>query len=77
MELDDWLEPYRQMWRDSLGRLEDHLTDLPDIQEEEVMNEATLLSADHLRADGRAGCWHDLRGVLGRQDGPPEGIDVS
>lgn len=24
-ELDDWLEPYRQMWRDSLGRLEAHI----------------------------------------------------
>jgi DNA-binding transcriptional ArsR family regulator len=25
VELDDWLEPYRQMWRDSLARLEAHL----------------------------------------------------
>jgi DNA-binding transcriptional ArsR family regulator len=26
LELDEWLEPYRQMWRTSLGRLEAHLT---------------------------------------------------
>ena len=26
MELDAWLEPYRQMWRTSLDRLEAHLT---------------------------------------------------
>jgi DNA-binding transcriptional ArsR family regulator len=26
MELDAWLEPYRQMWRSSLDRLEAHLT---------------------------------------------------
>jgi DNA-binding transcriptional ArsR family regulator len=25
-ELDAWLEPYRQMWRDSLDRLETHLS---------------------------------------------------
>jgi DNA-binding transcriptional ArsR family regulator len=25
MELDEWLEPFRQMWRRSLDRLEDHL----------------------------------------------------
>jgi DNA-binding transcriptional ArsR family regulator len=25
MELDEWLEPYRQMWRESLDRLERHL----------------------------------------------------
>jgi DNA-binding transcriptional ArsR family regulator len=25
MELDQWLEPYRQMWRDSLDRLAEHL----------------------------------------------------
>lgn len=25
MELDQWLEPYRQMWRESLDRLADHL----------------------------------------------------
>ena len=25
MELDQWLEPYRQMWDESLGRLADHL----------------------------------------------------
>jgi DNA-binding transcriptional ArsR family regulator len=25
IELDDWLEPYRQMWRDSLDSLERHL----------------------------------------------------
>jgi len=27
VELDEWLEPYRQMWRDSLGRLEGHLAE--------------------------------------------------
>jgi DNA-binding transcriptional ArsR family regulator len=26
IQLDDWLEPYRQMWRDSLDDLERHLT---------------------------------------------------
>ena len=26
-ELDAWLEPYRQMWRSSLDRLEAHLTE--------------------------------------------------
>ena len=26
IELDAWLEPYRQMWRDSLDRLETHLS---------------------------------------------------
>ena len=25
MELDQWLEPYRRMWRESLDRLVDHL----------------------------------------------------
>jgi DNA-binding transcriptional ArsR family regulator len=25
MELDSWLEPYREMWRDSLAKLEEHL----------------------------------------------------
>jgi DNA-binding transcriptional ArsR family regulator len=25
MELDEWLEPYREMWRESLDRLERHL----------------------------------------------------
>jgi DNA-binding transcriptional ArsR family regulator len=25
IELDQWLEPYRQMWRDSLDKLEAHL----------------------------------------------------
>lgn len=25
IELDEWLEPYRRMWRASLDRLEDHL----------------------------------------------------
>jgi DNA-binding transcriptional ArsR family regulator len=29
VELDDWLEPYRQMWRDSLGKLEAHLSESP------------------------------------------------
>jgi DNA-binding transcriptional ArsR family regulator len=27
MELDEWLEPYRQLWRTSLDKLERHLTD--------------------------------------------------
>jgi DNA-binding transcriptional ArsR family regulator len=27
MELDEWLEPYRQLWRTSLDKLEHHLTD--------------------------------------------------
>jgi len=27
LELDAWLEPYRQMWRTSLDRLEAHLTE--------------------------------------------------
>jgi len=27
VELDEWLEPYRQMWRTSLDKLEEHLTD--------------------------------------------------
>ncbi len=27
VELDAWLEPYRQMWRTSLDRLEAHLTE--------------------------------------------------
>ena len=26
IELDEWLEPYRQMWRGSLDTLEEHLT---------------------------------------------------
>lgn len=26
MELDEWLEPYRRMWRTSLDKLERHLT---------------------------------------------------
>jgi DNA-binding transcriptional ArsR family regulator len=25
IELDSWLEPYREMWRDSLAKLEEHL----------------------------------------------------
>jgi hypothetical protein len=25
IELDQWLEPYRQLWRASLDKLEDHL----------------------------------------------------
>jgi DNA-binding transcriptional ArsR family regulator len=29
IELDEWLEPYRQMWRSSLDQLEDHLTEPP------------------------------------------------
>jgi DNA-binding transcriptional ArsR family regulator len=27
IELDRWLEPYRKMWRTSLDKLEDHLTE--------------------------------------------------
>lgn len=27
LELDEWLEPYRQMWRASLARLERHLSE--------------------------------------------------
>ena len=27
IELDQWLEPYRQLWRASLDRLEDHLAE--------------------------------------------------
>jgi DNA-binding transcriptional ArsR family regulator len=27
LELDEWLEPYRQMWRTSLNKLEEHLTE--------------------------------------------------
>jgi DNA-binding transcriptional ArsR family regulator len=27
VELDAWLEPYRQMWRDSLDKLEQHLAE--------------------------------------------------
>jgi DNA-binding transcriptional ArsR family regulator len=29
IELDDWLEPYRQMWRESLDNLERHLAAQP------------------------------------------------
>jgi DNA-binding transcriptional ArsR family regulator len=29
MELAEWLEPYREMWRESLDRLERHLDDVP------------------------------------------------
>jgi hypothetical protein len=29
MELDEWLEPYRRMWRESLDKLERHLAE-PD-----------------------------------------------
>jgi DNA-binding transcriptional ArsR family regulator len=29
MELDEWLEPYREIWRASLDRLEQHLVDPP------------------------------------------------
>jgi DNA-binding transcriptional ArsR family regulator len=27
IELDEWLEPYREMWRTSLDKLEEHLTE--------------------------------------------------
>jgi DNA-binding transcriptional ArsR family regulator len=33
-ELDEWLEPYRQMWRHSLHKLEAHLTDTITEEEE-------------------------------------------
>ena len=29
-ELDEWLEPYRRLWRTSLDRLERHLDTVPD-----------------------------------------------
>jgi DNA-binding transcriptional ArsR family regulator len=29
IELDQWLEPYRQLWRASLDKLEEHLADPP------------------------------------------------
>ena len=29
MDLDEWLEPYRQLWRTSLDRLERHLDERP------------------------------------------------
>ena len=29
IELDQWLEPFRQMWRTSLFKLEEHLTEPP------------------------------------------------
>jgi DNA-binding transcriptional ArsR family regulator len=29
IELDEWLEPYREMWRSSLDKLEDHLSAEP------------------------------------------------
>jgi DNA-binding transcriptional ArsR family regulator len=29
IELDTWLEPYREMWRQSLDKLEDHLSEPP------------------------------------------------
>jgi DNA-binding transcriptional ArsR family regulator len=32
IELDQWLEPYRQMWRTSLERLERHLAEPPQPQ---------------------------------------------
>lgn len=32
VELDQWLEPYRKMWRTSLRRLERHLSDPPEKQ---------------------------------------------
>jgi DNA-binding transcriptional ArsR family regulator len=28
IELDEWLEPYRMMWRSSLDKLEEHLTEM-------------------------------------------------
>ena len=35
VELDDWLEPYRAMWRTSLDRLEQHLNEVPTKGEEQ------------------------------------------
>ena len=35
LELDLWLEPYRQMWKESLDRLEAHLETMPAINSEE------------------------------------------
>lgn len=32
IELDEWLEPYRQMWRTSLDNLERHLSEPPQRQ---------------------------------------------
>jgi DNA-binding transcriptional ArsR family regulator len=32
IELDQWLQPYRQLWRTSLDRLERHLADPPPPQ---------------------------------------------
>jgi DNA-binding transcriptional ArsR family regulator len=29
MELAEWLEPYREMWRESLDKLERHLDEMP------------------------------------------------
>lgn len=37
VELDDWLEPYRQMWRDSLDRLEQRLADSPTTTKGDVL----------------------------------------
>ena len=34
MELDAWLEPYREMWRTSLDKLERHLTETPPTPKE-------------------------------------------
>lgn len=31
IELDKWLEPYRKMWRTSLDKLEEHLTEPPPL----------------------------------------------
>jgi hypothetical protein len=28
IELDEWLEPYRMMWRSSLDKLEEHLAEM-------------------------------------------------
>ena len=33
MDIDEWLEPYRQMWRHSLDRLEEHLGEQGTTQE--------------------------------------------
>jgi DNA-binding transcriptional ArsR family regulator len=40
IELDQWLEPYRQLWRASLDKLEDHLAG-PQPQDEQLPNERT------------------------------------
>jgi DNA-binding transcriptional ArsR family regulator len=33
MEIDEWLAPYRAVWRDRLAALGDHLDQMPDVEE--------------------------------------------